>query len=107
MEYGKAQAGMPAHVIGMMQQAQEVAAQYPGVPQSAGILQQTRLNIEACHQLIGDMHKFADQYVGIRNESQKPEAPSPVPNGQAEELRDAAAYLHQRIRAVCDRLSVL
>lgn len=108
-EYQKAAgiAGLGALTPHGIQQVQ-VAAQANFEPQAPpGILLQARNNIDACHRMLDDLHKFADQYVGIRNEAQAANAPMPVPNGAAEEMRDYAGHLQSRLRALCDRLSVL
>lgn len=108
-DYPKAGLGASTPHGMQMQQAQAAMQQNyePQVQAPAGILQQARNNIDACHRMLDDLHKFADQYVGIRNEAQAPNAPTPVPNGVAEEMRDYAGHLQARLRALCDRLSVL
>lgn len=73
----------------------------------AGLLQQTRHNIAACHEMLSHLHKFADQYAGVRHDEKNATAPAPVPNGLAEELRDATGYLLTRVNMLCQRLAAL
>lgn len=96
------------HQAQVSQAAQAVAGMQAGAQvMPSGLLQQAREAVLVCHSMLNDLHKFADQYVGIRGEEKPGSAPSPVPNGQAEELRDAIMQLQARIRLLCDRLSVL
>lgn len=89
-------------------QAQAMAGMQAGAQvMPGGLLQQAREAVLVCHSMLNDLHKFADQYVGIRGEEKNASAPAPVPNGQAEELRDTVTNLQARIRLLCDRLSVL
>ena len=109
-QYQKASAAsLSAMVANYPTQAQYSQAQESGMAMAApqvGILQQTRVTIDNCHEMLTALHKFADQYVGIRGE-EKNASPAPVPNGMVEELRDSSSALLHRINALVGRLSVL
>lgn len=94
---------------GMMQQAQVGMniAQDAQAPTPLGILAQARDSVVGCQQMLNELHKFADQFVGVRGEDKVANAPSPVPNGSAEELRDSIMHLQGRLSTLCMRLSVL
>lgn len=78
-----------------------------GAPTPAGLLAQARGGVVICQQMLDDLHKFADQFVGVRGEEKGANATSPVPNGNAEELRDSITHLSHRLNALCQRLSIL
>lgn len=94
---------------GMMQQVQAGMniAQDAQAPTPPGILAQARDSVVNCQQLLNELHKFADQFVGVRGEDKGANAPAPVPNGSAEELRDSTMHLEGRLSILCMRLSVL
>lgn len=100
MEYGMTQAGSQAAQPGM-----NIANQ--PVPPMVGLLSQAREAVVGCQQMLNELHKFADQFVGIRGEDKGANAPAPVPNGSAEELRDSIMHLQGRLSTLCMRLSVL
>lgn len=99
MEYGL-QSAVQAHLAASYAQAPQVEA-------ANGLFSHLQTIVERSHMIVDDLHKFADQYVGIRGDEKANNAPSPVPNGQVEGLIQTAVHLNTRLDALCQRLSIL
>lgn len=73
----------------------------------AGLLIAGKNAIEGCHKLLDELHAVADFHIGIRGDPQVSKVPASVPNGLAEELKDDAYRLQDRLTALYERLRLL
>ena len=72
-----------------------------------GLLVAGKSAIEGCHKLLDELHALADFHVGVRGEPQVNKVPASVPNGLAEELKDDAYRLSERLASLYERLRLL
>ena len=68
-DQARAYAELQAHMLGASTAQTAAAHMQPQQVEALGILAQAMNALNACHKMLDDLHKFADQYVGIRNEA--------------------------------------